>query len=356
MEQESKKRFLINIAFVTVSVGLVLLASKILFAYLLPFVIGSILAFVVQRPARYMASRSHLKAGTWAAILVVVLYIAVVGIVVTVLWKLGVEAASLVTALPEQMETIAGALNRLGERIISMTKQLPDSVSNTVITALNNAFSDIVSSLTAFFSRAAANFVGNIPAYFFSGIVTVVASCYIAKDFERLTKFFKELIRPKTFNTLGIIKNIIVESVLKMLGGYSLLSLITFVELLLGFLILRVKYAVVIAAVIALIDLLPALGSGTVLLPWAVICFISGDFSRGIGLCVMYVVILVARYFAEPRIIGESIGVNPLLTLFAMFLGLRLGGIGGMVILPIVCIVVIDYYKRQLNEERMSQK
>lgn len=356
MDQEAKKRFLVNMASVTAVVVLVWVASKFLLGYLLPFVIGGVLAFAVQRPARFVSSRLPLRSGTCAAILVAVLYIAVMGVIVLLVWQLIVQAAGLITALPVQLGGIAELMDKLSERISVMAQRLPPAISDAAMSAFDNAFSGLVSSLTAFFSRVAASFAGNLPKYLFSGTVTIVASCYIAKDFEQLVRFAKGLIRPETYRTIGVIKDIITGSILKFAWGYVILSFITFIELTAGFFILRVKYAVVIAAVTAFIDILPVLGSGTVLLPWAVLCFLSGNFSRGAGLCVLYIIIMIVRYFAEPRIIGGSIGINPLLTLAAIFVGLRLGGVGGMIILPVVCIVVIDYYKRQMEAEKNNKE
>ena len=356
MEQESKKSFLINVTFVVVTLGLVWLASKFMLGYLLPFVIGGVSAFLVQRPAKAISSRFPLKTGTWAAILVAGIFVAVIAVAVMVFWNVGARVLELVSHLPDQAEGIAKVFDQLNDRLSVMLQSLPPAAYNTISSAVDKSFDTFVSSVTSLFSKLAASFAGNIPSYFFSAVITVVAGCYIAKDFERLCRFIKGMLKPQSIKTLKIIKEILTESILKFVWGYLILSFITFIELIIGYFVLQVKYPVIIAGVTALIDILPVFGSGTVLIPWAAFCFLTGNFTRGIGLLILYIIILVVRYFAEPRVIGGSIGVNPLLTLITMFLGLRLGGFGGMLLFPVICIVIINYYKYQLDEERQLHK
>jgi len=148
------------------------------------------------------------------------------------------------------------------------------------------------------------------------------------------------------------IRDILSNKILKYILGYVILTAIAFGELLVGFWILGVEYSLLLAAITALIDLLPVFGTGTILLPWAVFSFAMGNGAQGFGLITLYAVICVVRYFAEPRIIGKNVGVNPLLTLAAMFIGLKLGGVIGLLLLPIGSIVMVHYYKQQIAEEK----
>ena len=126
---------------------------------------------------------------------------------------------------------------------------------------------------------------------------------------------------------------------------------ITFTELLIGFIVLRIKYAPLLAALIAVIDILPVLGTGTVLVPWAAGELLLGNTAAGMGLAVLYGTITLVRNFAEPKIIGKQIGINPIFTLIAMFVGIKLLGIAGIFILPVTLIVVIEYYKNDRAED-----
>ena len=122
--------------------------------------------------------------------------------------------------------------------------------------------------------------------------------------------------------------------------AYMLIMLLTFCELFVGFLILRFRYAFLIAAVVAIVDVLPVLGSGTVLFPWAAILFISGDARRGIGLLILLAVMYVVRQFAEPRLVGKQMGHHPFVSLFSAYLGFKLLGVPGMIAAPAVIFVL----------------
>ena len=133
---------------------------------------------------------------------------------------------------------------------------------------------------------------------------------------------------------------------MKYLRAYFFIIVITFSELYLGFLILDVEYAVGLALLIAVVDILPVLGTGTILIPWTLICFLKKDFYLGIGLAIMYLVIAVIRQIIEPRIVGRSIGLHPLVTLASMYVGLKLGGLLWLILLPVAVNVL-----KNLNEE-----
>ena len=118
--------------------------------------------------------------------------------------------------------------------------------------------------------------------------------------------------------------------------AYAMLWLITFSVLFLGFIILGVEYATTLAIVIALLDMLPVIGTGTVLIPWGIVCIAGGGYRRGIGILVLFACVTVIREIAEAKVIGRCIGMHPLLTLAAMYAGYRLLGVAGILLLPLV--------------------
>lgn len=351
MEQESKKRFIINVVFFILAAMLVWLASRFLLGYLLPFVLGTALAFAVQRPARLLSAKLGMPSGVWAAILVGLLFSFSVGIIGFGVFKLITQAAGFLSSIPQSLEGANGFMQRAEELLLRVKDTLPKGASGAFLDTLKGMLGDFTSALTAFLSSAATSLAAATPKFLLSFVVTVAASCYIAKDFERLTKFLRSLIKEETYERITIIKNIFVGCVLRMVCGYGILAFITFAELSVAFFLLKIRYSILIAAVIAFVDFLPILGSGTVLIPWAAVCMLGGNVSKGVILCVIYLVITAVRYFAQPRIIAGQTGADPLLTLLAVFLGFRIGGVGGMLLFPVVCIVVIEYYKRQLKEE-----
>ncbi len=213
------------------------------------------------------------------------------------------------------------------------------------------AVDSIISKISSFLSGIAATLVKSAPAFLFNSVVALAATCYIAKDFDGLIKFLKTLIPYKGIKTVRKVKNILKENVLKILVGYLILSVITFIELALGLALLGVKNWILISALIALFDALPVLGAGAFLIPWGALNIILGNKGLGAGLLILYLVLVVVRNFAEPKIVGSKTGINPLFILFTMFLGLKLFGVLGLILLPVTFIVVIKYYKSEMEQE-----
>ena len=131
-----------------------------------------------------------------------------------------------------------------------------------------------------------------------------------------------------------------------------LLFLITFVELFVGFLILQVDYAFVLAILIAFVDFLPVLGTGAILAPWGIIALLTKNYFLGIGIIVLFVVMTVIRQIIEPKIVGKSLGVHPILTLIAIYLGYKLFGIVGMIFLPIAALVFFSADGEEKNAKK----
>lgn len=352
MDYETKKVFLVNLATLIIGAVLTVLAVYFLFTYLLPFVIGVTMAVLVKRPARYLAGKTRLSNGTWSVILVLFFYGVGISVLVLLVWQLIVQSGNLLEMLPSYFEKLNSMFSSYGEKFNELTNSLPEQIQHAANGAFEGTVSEIISSLTSLLTNAVAKLVQAIPSVFFSAVITVVASCYIAVDTERLIRFVRELLKKSTYDKILRIRDILSNKIFKYIMGYVILTLIAFCELLVGFWILEVEYSILLAAITAFIDLLPVFGTGTVLLPWAVFSFTMGNGAVGFGLIVMYAVICVVRYFLEPRIIGKNVGVNPLLTLIAMFVGLKVGGILGLLLLPISCIVVVHYYKQQIAEEK----
>ena len=352
MDYETKKVFLVNLATLAVGVTITVLAVYFLFKFLLPFVIGIAMAAIVKRPAKRLSQKTRLGSGTCSVILVLLFYGAGVSLLALLIWQLIVQAGNLAEMLPAYFDKLSQMFSSYGDKFNEFTDSLPSQIQSAANGAFEGSVKELIASLTSFLTDFVARLVQGIPSVFFSAVITVVASCYIAVDTEHLIRFLRELLKESTYNKLLRIRDILSNKILKYILGYVILTAIAFGELLVGFWILGVEYSLLLAAITALIDLLPVFGTGTILLPWAVFSFAMGNGAQGFGLITLYAVICVVRYFAEPRIIGKNVGVNPLLTLAAMFIGLKLGGVIGLLLLPIGSIVMVHYYKQQIAEEK----
>lgn len=196
-----------------------------------------------------------------------------------------------------------------------------------------------------------ASFFTGLPGMVFASVVSVVALFYLIVDAQGLAGDLRELLPRGFYEKLSQLFRTASGAVGGYLKAYMILLLLTFGELFLGFVLLRVSYPFFTAALVALIDLLPVLGVGAVLIPWAVLLFIKGETVRAVGMLLLFGVMYAVRQFTEPKVVGHLIGLHPLITLAAAYLGFKFFGLWGMIAAPITLYVVKEAAGRGGNEK-----
>ncbi len=351
MGEQAKKRFIINVVFVGLWIGLIILSGRFLLRNLLPFVIAVIVAWLMQRPAKFLCRTTRIPKGICAAVLSALLYIILAITLIFCVTKFFSFTGKALSSISGVGQTIMQAVNRLENALGGMASNFSPDFELTSKQILSTVLQSVTEKTSGYLSDTAAGILKSAPSFLFSSVVALAASCYIGKDLDGLTQFSKTIMGEKTVETAVKVKRILKESVLKIIGGYLILMVITFLELAVGFLMLGIENWFLIAAVIAVIDALPVLGTGSVLLPWGIINILLGDNFLGISLMVLYLFVTIIRNFAEPKIVGSKTGINPLFILFSMFLGIRLFGFFGLIILPVTFIVLVKYYKNEMENE-----
>lgn len=190
-----------------------------------------------------------------------------------------------------------------------------------------NHFFSLLSDVPLKLAGITTKFALLLPEIFITFIVMIVSSFLICFDYERILKFFCSYI-PDTFSIkVSKIKKPTLNFALKILRCYFIIFVITFGELFLGLWLLKVKYAILLALIIAVVDIMPLVGTGLILIPWAIISLISGEIPFAVGVFALYLIITIIRNIIEPKLIGKNIGIHPLITLALMYIGLKLGGV-----------------------------
>lgn len=276
-----------------------------------------------------------------AAVSLAMLIYAIARQIVLEVSELAVKAKEMVTLMGSDDSYAAEMIERINsmipfvdlrERMWEMRNNLDEELWSIIL-----AFGEKVSGSVISLIGTTAAF---LPNALLSAAVVIIATYYFAVDRVRVNCFFLSLFPKNVRPLLKSAKDVLANTVGKYLRAYGLLFLITFLELLAAFIIIGVEYSFVLALVIALVDVLPVLGTGTVLIPWGAVSLISGNYGLGIGLLITYAVITVVRQIIEPRIIGKFIGLSPLAALASMYIGLRLMGIAGIFIFPIGAIIL----------------
>lgn len=326
------------IAFIAVLIYFVL---KYLTVWLLPFLIGFIFALALQRPVTLLSEKTKIPRGIWSFLLVFIISCLFFGLLGLIVFRVYSEAAGFanwitghVPELKQEFSRLSGLFSGWLDRI---PPELADAFKNAPVKLIETAASSLSSGVSSF----AKFIIVNVPGILLTTVLSVISSCFITNDYQKITRFILCQFSPQNRLVIQKSKRLLIENVLKMFCGYLIIMTITFTELLLGFLLIGVKYAGIIAVLIAIADILPVLGTGTILVPWVLVEFVLGNGIMGLKLLALYVIITIIRNIIEPKIIGKQVGLSPIITLIAMYLGLKVFGFFGMFGLPILIIIIV---------------
>ena len=324
-----------------------------LLRYALPIFFPFLLAWGLSLIVRPLSQRLSRRSGIPQKLCAVLLLTLILGVAVLLVFgaikRLLRESERLLEQLLAEGGELAGMVNGSWDLFDWLTSKigfLRHFAKGERFAAFRERFETVgAEMLTGALSRLSEtlpNMIGRIltglPSFFFATVVTVVAAFYFCMDGDRVGASLLQVAPKSVRSRMPAWKARLRSFSWKYVRAYLFLLLITFAELFLGFCILRVDYAFLLALVIALVDMLPVLGVGTVLIPWAVILLIQQNFYLGIGLLILYAVVLLVRQIMEPRLVGGSLGLHPLLSLFATYLGFRWFGFLGMLLAPLLAL------------------
>ena len=224
------------------------------------------------------------------------------------------------------------ALNGIG--ILHVTPENIDDI-------ISDALSGVAASLLKKLSGTALTILADLPSYFISVMVTAIAAFYFCVDYDKISATVIAKLNPTTYKRVRDFKVCLGIMLSRYLRSHVVLLTITLSLLFVGFLILRISDPLLIATIVSLVDLLPIVGVGAVLIPWGLIRMILyRDLYLGGGLLILYVITVITKQLAEPKIVGKGIGISPLLTLISTYVGLHLFGLIGMILAPVMTATV----------------
>ena len=299
---------------------------------------------LLQRPINWILLHTKLHRKTIAPIvtfLIVALFMFLLGLIIE---KSVTELAAFMTTLPNWFSNSApSVIDAINNRFEGIMATLPHQWETQMRLITSDALTFIQSklgSLSTSVVKWVASVAASLPSTLVAFIVTLVSTFFITAEYNKIKFFIKKQI-PERYNEMaGDAFQTFGRTVKRLIQSYLLIMSITFVELAIGLTLLRIDYSIIVAALIALIDLLPVLGTGTILIPWGIGSLIVGDLWLGFGILLIYVIITIVRNILEPRIVGNRIGLHPLVTLLFMYLGLRVFGVVGMFLFPMLIIVL----------------
>ena len=358
--KSSRKYFkaLVNLGVAVAVLLLVVILLPRLLVFFMPFVVAGIISMIASPLVRFFEEKIKLKR-KWGSAFVIIVVIALVVLVLYLVGsKLIEEGMGLLGALPEMWDSMKEDLAGVGESLDGLFEKLPLDTQQAIAN-LGNQVGEFMAGL---FERigtptitAAGNFAKQLPSVLIGIIMCLLASYFFVADRYLIGSWIRKYTPASIMSRYDMVR----RSILKSVGGYfkAQLKIEVWMYLLLvvGLSVLRGDYVLLIALGIAFLDLLPFFGTGTVMVPWALIKIFSGDYKMAIGLLIIWGGGQLARQIIQPKIVGDSIGVAPIPTLFLLFIGYKLGGVIGMIIaVPLGMLLSTMYQEGVFDTTRNS--
>ena len=343
---EKRRGFIINTVYFVLIGVIFYVVVQYLFGLVGPFVVGFLVAALLQKSIHFLFRKLRLPRKL-VAVVCAVLFYAVIGIV---LFWLGVGAFAwlrdVVERLPsfyaleieplimQSFHSIEGLMARFDVSLVQLLEDFHVSLSQSI--------GRIVSDVSSVAITAITSTVSWVPRLFFGIVLSIISTVFFALDYGMITEFLSSLVPPR--GLLLELKTLVGGIGVKYIKAYALLMLITFTEMVIGLSILRIEGAATIAAFTAVVDILPVLGTGLVVIPWALFHLVKGNLFLGLGLFLLYAVITVVRQVLEPKVVGQQIGLHPIVILLCMYAGVKLFGVVGLFVLPFTILVIKYLY------------
>ncbi len=302
---------------------------------ILPFLFAWFAAFAVRSPARRLHKLIRISERVLRLALAVLSLVSVLALLSLGIWRLLLQGWRILNAMSEKSE-----MTELIERLLNpeslLSRFLPMGVAESISRGIDAALEELAS----VFADLAAGFVAGVPQMFLFLIITLIATVYFALDLERINEFIKARLPERIFLWLVRFKDGFFSVGVRYIRAYLTIMLLVFSITLAGLILLGVEYAFLIAVVAAVLDILPAIGIGTVLVPWGVFEVFLGSRPLGIGLIVLFLIVAFVRQLLEPRIVGKNLGLHPVVSLVLLWSAYSLFGILGIISVPVAVVVI----------------
>lgn len=372
---ERKRKAIINFAYYAILIAIGIVFARYALGVCFPLVCAFIIATILQRPKNFLVRKTFLKKGI-SSVISLLLLIFVVSFLIALIGVRAVkEISGFIDYITLQIQHIDVLVTNIETALMNAVSGLPDFLSETLTESITTIFTQIREYIAGQSTELADSITGSlgnsfdfswitapisgvistakqIPSILISVIVTLVAACFMTSDYAEITGFIKRQFPPHKRNDLSRAKVLLKSTLTKMAKAYALIMTVTFAEMFIGLSILKAlgiyssSYIGIIAIATSIVDIIPVLGTGTILIPWTAYSLIVGNFPLAIGLAVIYAVITVIRQIVEPKLVAGQLGLSPVVTVSALYLGLKIFGVLGMIITPIFITML-----KVLNDE-----
>lgn len=316
--------------------------------FFMPFVIGWFIAYLAYPLVGWLESRVKIKKKLGSALIIILVIAIVAGLGYMGIVKLAREIQMALNNAPDLYQDLEAGFREIGERFQGVYRMLPENIQNgwnSLIQNMDERVGGVIAGIGNPAVEATGNVVKRIPGILVSVIVALVSAYFFTAQREEIIQWSKK-VAPKAIEAR---MSMVMYNLKYAVGGYfkaqfKIMAVVGLI-LLCGFLILGVDYAFLLAILIAFLDFLPFFGTGTALIPWAVYKFFVMDIKIAITLLIIYGITQLVRQIIQPKLVGDSIGLSPLLTLILLYVGYRVGSLLGMILAVPIGMIILNLYK-----------
>ncbi len=338
----------VSLAFSLAGTVLFLVAGYKLMIFFMPFVIGWLIAAIAAPLVNLLEQKLKIVRKLGSALIIIAVLAGIVFLVYLLASTLRKEVQTLIWDMPSMYEDLEAGFQEIGEGMQGLHKRLPKGIGEALSGLLSNLdkqAGNIVGNISTPTVTAAGKFAKKIPSVLVAIIVTFISAYFFIADRDEVLHLAKRITPEPIVTRMTMVSDNLKYAV----GGYFKaqfkIMAVVFLLLSAGFLIMGLNFTFLLAILIAFLDFLPFFGTGTALLPWAVYKFLVGNYKMAAGLLALYGVTQLVRQLIQPKLVGDSIGMNPLLTLVFLYVGYKTGGIFGMIFAVPAGLIVINLYK-----------
>jgi len=313
---------------------------------LAPFIVAFIFVLLIDPLVNWLQKHLRMKRTGSVLLSILLVFGGLGGILVAIITRLARELAGLYELANTNSGNIVFNFTKLLNdlELAYLSLNLPDNVQESLISSLA-VVADKVEKLLSGAAAWLVNILINLPQMFIFILIVAIATFFIAKDWPTLRLKGLALIPSKQKSKASFLFNDLTHTFVGFLKAQATLVSITALWFIVGLKVLGIDYALTIGLIAGLLDILPILGPGSIMIPWIIWSLIIGNTKLGIGILVLYLLASAVRQILEPRILGNNIGLHPLITLLSLYVGLQLGGVLGMILGPILVVLVMSMYK-----------
>ena len=341
-------KVIVSLAFSLLGTALFVFLGARLLVFFMPFVIGWFIAYIASPVVNWLERRLKIVKKLGSAIIIIGVLAGLVFLIYFAGSRLWREIVALIQNMPDLYQQLESGLSDIGKTLEGVFTVLPKGIQNgwhAMVSNLDRTMGDLIGRFSEPTVAAAGNFAKKIPSVLIATIVTVISAYFFIADRDAVIAWSKKIAPDPVVRRMSMV----IDNLKYAVGGYfkaqMKIMVVVFGLLLIGFVLMGVHFQILLALLIAFLDFLPFFGTGTALIPWALYKFMVGNYRLAIALMVLYAVTQLVRQLIQPKLVGDSMGLNPLVTLVLLYVGYKVGSVLGMIFAVPIGMIVINLFQ-----------